>query len=111
MLDQLDLLCVGVMHAEWAWSNEVRATADSSERDGREDIELGLIELKIATLQRIDEALSRLHHGTYGYCGGCRSRISESRLSALPFAVRCRSAKRRANGLNDRCEAVRHGND
>ena len=78
---------------EWTWSNEVRDTADSSELDGREGIELRLIRLKIETLQRINEALSRLRHGTYGYCVDCRSRISESRLRALPFAVRCRECE------------------
>jgi hypothetical protein len=40
------------------WSHEVGDTADSSELDGREDIELALIQLKIETLQRINEALS-----------------------------------------------------
>jgi DnaK suppressor protein len=79
--------------AEWTWGNEVGDTADSSERDGREDIELGLIQLKIETLQRINEALSRLRHGTYGHCVDCRGRIPESRLRALPFAVRCRECE------------------
>jgi DnaK suppressor protein len=79
--------------AEWTWSHEVRDTAESSELDGREDIELGLIQLKIETLQRINEALSRLRHGTYRHCIGCPSRISESRLRALPFAVRCRECQ------------------
>jgi DnaK suppressor protein len=79
--------------SEWTWSNDVGDTADSSERDGREDTELGLIQLKIETLQRINEALSRLRHGTYGYCVDCRSRISESRLRALPFAARCRECE------------------
>ena len=65
--------------AEWTWSNDVGDTADSSEREGREDIELGLIQLKIETLQRINEALSRLRHGTYGNCVDCRSRISGRR--------------------------------
>jgi DnaK suppressor protein len=78
--------------AEWT-SNEVRDTAESSELEGREDIALGLIRLKIETLQRITEALSRLRHGTYGYCVDCRRRISQSRLSALPFAVRCRECE------------------
>jgi DnaK suppressor protein len=79
--------------AEWMWSHEVRDTADCSEVDGREDITLGLLRLKIETLQRINEALLRLHHGTYGYCVDCRSRISGSRLSALPFAGRCRDCE------------------
>jgi DnaK suppressor protein len=75
---------------EWRWAHEVRDIADSSELDGREGVELGLIHINVDTLQRIDEALSRLHHGTYGCCVDCRGRISELRLRALPFAVRCK---------------------
>jgi DnaK suppressor protein len=85
--------------AEWTWSHEVRDTVESSELDGREDIELGLIRLKIETLHRINEALSRLHHGTYGHCVDCRGRISESRLRALPFAVRCRECEEAREGV------------
>lgn len=47
------------------WTHEVRDIADSSELDNREGIELGLIRIKVDTLHRINEALSRLHHGTY----------------------------------------------
>jgi DnaK suppressor protein len=68
---------------EWTWTNDVRDTGDSSELEGREGLELGLIRLKIDTLQRINQALSRLHHGTYGHCVDCRSTISASRLRAL----------------------------
>jgi DnaK suppressor protein len=91
---------------EWTWTNEVRDTADSSELDGREDIELGLIRLKIDTLRRINEALSRLHHGTYGCCVDCRSRISELRLRALPFAVRCRECEERHERAEQSVRAV-----
>jgi DnaK suppressor protein len=94
---------------EWTWTNEVRDIADSSELDGREDIELGLIRMKIDTLQRINEALSRLHHGTYGCCVDCGSRISERRLRALPFAVRCKTCEeeRERADVSDRAIAAR----
>ena len=77
---------------EWTWTN-VRDTADSSELEGREGLELGLIRLKVDTLQRINLALARLRHGTYGHCVDCRRTISEPRLRALPFAVRCRECE------------------
>ena len=72
-------------------TGEVRDTADSSEFDGREDIALELIRMKADLLHRIDEALLRIHHGTYGHCIECRQRISERRLRALPFAARCKA--------------------
>lgn len=78
---------------EWTWTGEVRDTADSSELDGREDIELELIRMKADLLHRINEALVRIHHGTYGHCIECRQRISERRLRALPFAARCKACE------------------
>lgn len=78
---------------ERTWTNEARDIVDNSELDRRADIDMGLIRLKIDTLRRINDALSRLYHGTYGYCIDCRKRISELRLRALPFAVRCRTCE------------------
>jgi DnaK suppressor protein len=78
---------------EWAWTSEVRYISDSSERDGREDSDLGLIRMKADTLHRIDEALVRVRHGTYGHSLDCRQRISDRRLRALPFAARCRECE------------------
>jgi DnaK suppressor protein len=67
--------------------------AESSEADIQEDIELALIQMKAETLSRIDEALARLEEGTYGYCFECGEEISERRLRALPFAVRCKDCE------------------
>jgi DnaK suppressor protein len=55
----------------------------------QEDIEVALIQMKAETLQRVREALVRLDAGEYGYCAECDGEISEKRLRALPFAVRC----------------------
>ena len=52
-------------------------------------IEVALMQLKGDTLQRVREALDRLDAGEYGYCADCDGEISEKRLQALPFAVRC----------------------
>lgn len=57
--------------------------------DLQEDIELSLVQIKQETIDRIDAALARLEAGHYGRCVECRSDISEARLRALPFAVRC----------------------
>jgi len=67
--------------------------AESSEADIQDDIELALIQMKSETLNKIEEALSRLDEKTYGYCFECGDEISERRLRALPFAVRCKDCE------------------
>ena len=49
--------------------------------------------MKAETLKRIDEALSSLEKGSFGYCYECGNEIIEQRLRALPFAVRCKSCE------------------
>jgi len=57
--------------------------------DVQEDIELVLVQMQRETLAHLDAALKRLDDGLYGRCLDCDDEISESRLKALPFAVRC----------------------
>jgi len=52
-----------------------------------------LIQMKSETLHKIEEALARLEEGTFGYCFECGDEISERRLRALPFAVRCKDCE------------------
>ena len=67
--------------------------AETSEADIQDDIELALIQMKTETLHKIEEALARLDEQTYGYCFECGDEISERRLRALPFAVRCKDCE------------------
>ena len=67
--------------------------AETSEADIQDDIEFALIQMKAETLNKIDEALHRLEEGTYGFCFECGEEISERRLRALPFAVRCKDCE------------------
>src|SRR4051812_46203062 len=67
--------------------------AESSEADIQDEIEFALIQMKAETLSKIEEALRRLEEGTYGYCFECGEEISERRLRALPFAVRCKDCE------------------
>ena len=67
--------------------------AETSEADIQDDIELALIQMKSETLHKIEEALTRLDEKTYGYCFECGDEISERRLRALPFAVRCKDCE------------------
>jgi DnaK suppressor protein len=73
--------------------NEVFDAGESSETDIQEDIEFALIQMKAETLNRINEALARLEEGSYGNCFECGDEISEPRLRALPFAVRCKDCE------------------
>lgn len=73
--------------------NGVLDAAESSDADIQEDIELALIQMKAETLTRIDEALARLEKGTFGFCTECGDEISERRLRALPFALRCKDCE------------------
>jgi DnaK suppressor protein len=86
--------------------------AETSEADIQDDIEFALIQMKSETLHKIEEALARLEEGTYGNCFECGDEISERRLRALPFAVRCKDceeareiAERRERQLTQRRSA------
>ena len=68
---------------------EGRDILERSEADIEGDIEGALLQMRSEMLIRIDEALARLEAGEYGSCRACADEISEARLRALPFAVRC----------------------
>jgi DnaK suppressor protein len=77
----------------WGKVNEVLDAGESSEADIQEDIEFALIQMKAETLTKINDALTRLEEGAYGYCFDCGGEISDQRLRALPFAVRCKDCE------------------
>jgi len=85
--------------------------AESSELDIQDEIEFALIQMKAETLNKIDEALRRLEEGTYGNCFECGDEISEKRLRALPFAVRCKDCEeaREVKVQRDKLMAQRRG--
>jgi DnaK suppressor protein len=60
-----------------------------SEAGTQEDIDFALLQSKAEALGRLDEAIGRIEAGEYGECMVCHVEISEQRLRALPFAVRC----------------------
>jgi DnaK suppressor protein len=72
---------------------EVLDQGESSEVDIQEDIEFALIQMKSETLNKVDAALRRLEEETYGNCFECGDEITEARLRALPFAVRCKDCE------------------
>lgn len=75
---------------------------EASVSDIQEDIEIALMQMKSETLNRVNEALSRLEEGTYGNCFECGDEISEQRLRALPFAVRCKDCEEEREAAMER---------
>ena len=74
---------------EGAWGgklNEVLDAVESAEADIQEDIEFALVQMKSETLNKINDALTRLEQGDYGNCYDCGEEIAEKRLRALPMS-------------------------
>ena len=91
--------------------NEVRDDVEVSDADIQGDLEFALLQMRAETLTRIDEALVRLDAGEYGSCVECGREITERRLRALPFAVRCQACeeKREQEQGHARARAERRG--
>ena len=67
--------------------------AEASDSDVQRDFEIAMAEMAAEALGRVDQALARLATGVYGVCVDCDVRISYKRLTALPFALRCRECE------------------
>jgi DnaK suppressor protein len=76
-------------------SQDVCDAVEHSDAGIQENIEFSLIQMRAETLTRIEAALVRLEAGKYGFCFECERHISERRLRALPFAVRCQACEER----------------
>ena len=76
-------------------SGDVREELERADASTQGDIELALVQMRLHTVARIDDALVRLDAGKYGSCLECAREISEQRLRALPFAVRCQACEQR----------------
>ena len=75
---------------------ETVVVADEEERAAQElevGLDIALIEIRSRQVREIEDALSRIETGGYGRCVDCGEPILSSRLSARPFAVRCRACQ------------------
>jgi DnaK suppressor protein len=84
------------VRVEGSWGgklNDVLDVVESAEADIQEDLEFALVQMKSETLNKVNDALSRLDQGNYGNCFECGEEIGEKRLRALPFAVRCKECE------------------
>ena len=68
---------------------------EHSDADIQGDLDGALLQMRAEALARINEALCRFDTGEYGSCVECGDKISDGRLRALPFAVRCRACEER----------------
>lgn len=76
-----------------------RDVGDQALMDLERELGISLMEMRNKRRQSIDEALTRLHEGTYGICAECGVEISEKRLQAVPFAKLCVECQSRAELL------------
>jgi len=74
-------------------ADQVKDTEEQSVDDFVREVDFALMQMKSETLAKIDEAMRRLEHGSYGVCAECAGEIAEARLEALPFATLCRSCQ------------------
>jgi len=90
---------------------DVRDDLEAADADIQGDIDVALLQMRAETLTRINEALFLLGAGQYGACLECEGKISERRLRALPFAVRCQACEEtyEAKQGHERQLTQRHG--
>jgi DnaK suppressor protein len=83
-------------------------SAETSSRGFESDMEMDLTRLKSEELDKINDAIRAIDNGTYGNCEECGDEISQARLEALNFAVRCisceleKTAAEKAKAYSDR---------
>jgi DnaK suppressor protein len=72
---------------------EALDAADASASDLEQYFGVALAEMATQALRHVDQALVRLEPGDYGFCTDCHEKIPHKRLTALPFALRCRECE------------------
>jgi len=74
--------------------------ADPVTRLQEESLNLGLNWVLYGQLRQVEEALSRLDLGEYGYCLGCGESIAPNRLRSVPWTAYCLGCQEKASFLN-----------
>jgi DnaK suppressor protein len=59
-----------------------------------------LLEINAQMTRDLNVAMDKVRDGGYGVCEVCAEPISPARLRAVPFAVRCLSCQRAAEGVD-----------
>lgn len=63
--------------------------ADVGTDNFEQEFSLSLMMSEGDMLAAVEEALERIHDGTYGDCEACGNRIPKVRLHAIPYAAMC----------------------
>lgn len=72
-----------------ALANPYADVREQAEADLVADTDIGQLQLELADLAGIDEALARVSAGSYGTCSSCGGRIALRRLRVQPAARMC----------------------
>lgn len=75
-------------------SGDAGDSADQAFESAGDEVSSQLAEIESRELMKIERALHRLKHGTYGICENCQKKIPVTRLSALPFSTTCIQCQR-----------------
>lgn len=76
--------------------------ADVGSDDFMREVELALASEEERQFLLVQEAIERLHEGSYGQCVDCGGAIGEGRLQAIPYAklcVDCKGLREENNGM------------
>ncbi len=68
---------------------------DQANADAEAELQIQLHQTDLRLLRAIEDAHSRIRHGTFGTCEACRNPISRARLEAVPWTRHCRDCKER----------------
>lgn len=97
---QIDELIIQRREEQERWRGEpAMDNLDMAYRDSSADQLLSLLEVRHRMRIILDEALTRLREGTYGFCNECGEPVSNARLKALPFAKTCVDCQNVIEGL------------
>jgi RNA polymerase-binding protein DksA len=88
------LLADDVLGLEKAWTDRSELDPHTSPAESgtdaiEDDLRLARMEAAAEEIEQIEEALHRIHEGTFGICEECGKPISVQRLRAIPYARLC----------------------
>ncbi len=90
---------------EESWANDHMGYGNHMADDGtdafEQAVDVALQRQVESTLEKVEQALTKLDNGTFGLCEACGARIDRARLEALPRARNCLSCQSRKerNGI------------
>jgi DnaK suppressor protein len=74
---------------------------DRANANAEAELQIHLHQADLRLLRAIQDALTRIRHGTFGTCEACRKPISRARLEAVPWTRHCRDCKEREHSRRD----------